>query len=178
VQPTSESHLPPAHTLQGFREQLLAIFQRNFEQASLARDASATTRFFKLFPVIGWESEGLEAYAVFVVDLIRVKTPATANSKFSCAHCLLFQLNATSVSSPLYYISSLTALFENIAVVVDQHQPIVEKYYGDGKMQNVVRRLLQECDRVTQILVASWEEERSLSRKVKTTSIVSSIFNF
>ncbi|KAJ7720129.1 hypothetical protein DFH07DRAFT_309070 [Mycena maculata] len=62
-------------------------------------------------------------------------------------------------SSPLYYITALTALFESIALIMDQHQPVVEKYYWRGKMQNVVARLLEECDRIVQGLV-----ERSIKR--------------
>jgi hypothetical protein len=79
-QPTAESHLPPAQTLQAAREQLLSIFRSHFEQASRSRDAAATTRYFKLFPTIGWEAEGLEAYASFVVDLVRVRAPTSAKS--------------------------------------------------------------------------------------------------
>lgn len=69
-------------------------------------------------------------------------------------------------SSPLYYITSLTALFESIAMIVDQHQPVVEKYYGPGKMASVLQRLLQESDRVVKDLIEGWEEERSMERKV------------
>jgi COG4 transport protein len=72
----------------------------------------------------------------------------------------------TSVSSPLYYITALTSLFESIAMIVDQHQPVVEKYYGPGKMRSVVERLLQECDIVVKGIVNAWEEERSMKRKV------------
>ena len=51
-------------------------------------------------------------------------------------------------------------------MIVDQHQPVVEKYYGPGKMTKVLERLLEECDRVTKSLVDGWEEERSMQRKV------------
>jgi len=151
--PTSESHLPPAQTLQAARNHLLAIFRHNFDQASRSRDSTATSRFFKLFPAIGWEVEGLQAYATFVVDLVRVRVPASAKT-----------------SSPLYYITALTALFENIAMIVDQHQPVVGKYYGPGKMTRVVERLLEECDRVAKGLIERWEEERSMMRKLSDIS--------
>ncbi|CAL1703811.1 unnamed protein product [Somion occarium] len=147
--PTAESHLPPAQTLQAAREQLLEIFRREFDKASKSRDAAATSRFFKLFPAIGWEAEGLQAYASFVVDLVRVRAPASAKT-----------------SSPLYFITALTALFESIAMIVDQHQPVVEKYYGPGKMASVLERLLQESDRVVKDLIEGWEEERSMKRKL------------
>jgi hypothetical protein len=64
----------------------------------------------------------------------------------------------------------LTALFESIALIVDQHQPIVDKYYGTGKMYSVVTRLIQECDRVVKSMLESFEEERTLQRKVSWTS--------
>ncbi|KAF7359494.1 Cog4 domain-containing protein [Mycena sanguinolenta] len=147
--PTSDSHLPPAQTLQAAREHLLTIFRQQFEQASRSRDSTTTSRFFKLFPAIGWEEEGLQAYAAFVVDLVRVRAPASAKT-----------------SSPLYYITALTALFESIALIVEQHQPVVEKYYGKGKMQSVVARLLEECDRVAKGLIEGWEEERAIKRKL------------
>ncbi|KAG6877994.1 hypothetical protein C0992_008804 [Termitomyces sp. T32_za158] len=147
--PTSDSHLPPIQTLEQARQNLLILFRKNFEQASRLRDSTATSRFFKLFPAIGWEDEGLEAYASFVVDLVRVKTPTSSKT-----------------SSPLYYIAALTALFESIAKLVDQHQLIVEKYYGAGKMRNVVKRLFSECDRVVKGIIEGFEEERSLKRKL------------
>ncbi|KAG5338165.1 hypothetical protein C0989_008090 [Termitomyces sp. Mn162] len=78
-------------------------------------------------------------------------------------------------SSPLYYIAALTALFESIAMIVDQHQPIVEKYYGPGKMRNVVKRLLSECDRVVKGIIEGWEEGRSLKRKLSDIAINPSI---
>ena len=51
-------------------------------------------------------------------------------------------------------------------MIVDQHQPIVEKYYGAGKMASVITRLLQECDRLAKGLIEGWEEERQMKRKV------------
>ena len=74
-----------------------------------------------------------------------------------------------TASSTLYYITALTALFESIAVIVDQHQPVVESYYGTGKMASVIARLLRECDRVCKGLIEGWEEERAMKRKVWTT---------
>lgn len=51
-------------------------------------------------------------------------------------------------------------------MIVDQHQPVVEKYYGSGKMSSVIERLLEECDRVVKQLIDGWEEDRAMRRKV------------
>lgn len=54
-------------------------------------------------------------------------------------------------------------------MIVDQHQPVVESYYGTEKMASVITRLLQECDRVCKGLIDDWEEERAMKRKVCKT---------
>jgi hypothetical protein len=70
-------------------------------------------------------------------------------------------------SSPLYFVTALTALLESVAMIVDHHQPVVDKYYGAGKMTIVIKRLLDECDRVVRLTLDSWREDRSIKRKVK-----------
>ena len=71
-------------------------------------------------------------------------------------------------SSPLYYLTSLTSLLESIAHIIDQHQPVVDKYYGARRMKTVVGRLVGESDRVVRNLVEGWEEERRVGRLVST----------
>lgn len=100
--------------------------------------------------------------------------PCKSSSTCICEKCvtlrfsnIMMGLQLLSASSPLYYITALTALFESIAMIVDQHQPVVEKYYGPGKMANVLKRLLEESDRVANTLIEGWEEERSMKRKVR-----------
>ena len=70
------------------------------------------------------------------------------------------------VSSPMYYISAVTALLEHVAHIIDQHQPVVEKHYGTGKMKVVALSILEECSRIIQRLLDGWEEERAIKRKV------------
>jgi hypothetical protein len=71
-----------------------------------------------------------------------------------------------SASSPSYYIAHLTSLLESIALIVDQHQTVVEKYYGEGRMEVVVKRLQLEADGFVKQLVEGWEDERRVGRLV------------
>ncbi|PAV23478.1 COG4-domain-containing [Pyrrhoderma noxium] len=156
--PTADSPLPPEQTLQNYRTLLRDTFLEQFKEASEARDSTMTTRFFKLLPPIGWENEGLEAYASFVLDLVQTKSPASTKS-----------------TSALYYVTSLTALFESICSIVDQHQPVVEKYYGTGKMQIVVTHLIKEGDKVVKRLLSDWEDVRHMNRKLSEISMYTSV---
>jgi hypothetical protein len=56
-------------------------------------------------------------------------------------------------------------------MIVDQHQPVVEKYYGSGKMSSVIECLLEECDRVVKRLIDGWEQDRSMKRKVSLEAV-------
>ncbi|KAF8733396.1 COG4Hypothetical protein, partial [Rhizoctonia solani] len=140
---------PPTQTLADARTALLGVFRKEFDAAAIARDPVAISRFFKLFPTINCPADGLAAYSDFVLDLVARRAPPSVKA-----------------SSPVYYTAALTALYESVAGLIDQHQPIVEKYYGSGNMHTVVARLLRECDRVVNGLYDGWEEERDISRKL------------
>jgi hypothetical protein len=44
-----------------------------FRSAAEARDEQGTSRFFRLFPMIGAEEQGLGVYADFVVTLVKTR---------------------------------------------------------------------------------------------------------
>ncbi|CAE6480586.1 unnamed protein product [Rhizoctonia solani] len=146
--PSTDLPDPPTQTLADARTALLGVFRKEFDAAAIARDPVAISRFFKLFPTINCPADGLAAYSDFVLDLVARRAPPPVKA-----------------SSPIYYTAALTALYESVAGLIDQHQPIVEKYYGSGNMHTVVARLLRECDRVVNGLYDGWEEERDISRK-------------
>ncbi|WVQ62081.1 uncharacterized protein L199_000216 [Kwoniella botswanensis] len=152
VVPTPQYPLPPAQTLQELREILLHTFRTEFDAAAERKDEQNVSRFFRLWPGIGAEEEGLEAYGDFVVGLVKGRNSTAGKS-----------------SSPLYYLTSLTNLLEAIAHIIDQHQPVVDKYYGKGRMRTVVGRLVGESDRVVRNLVEGWEEERRVGRLISDT---------
>ncbi|TYJ56496.1 hypothetical protein B9479_002743 [Cryptococcus floricola] len=152
VVPTSQYPLAPSQTLQELRDILLSTFRREFDDAVARKDEPGVSRFFRLWPAISAENEGLEAYGDFVVGLVKARSPTAGKS-----------------SSPLYYLTSLTNLLESIAHIIDQHQSVVDKYYGSGRMAAVVLRLVGESDRVVRNLVEGWEEERRVGRLISDT---------
>ncbi|KAJ9104524.1 hypothetical protein QFC21_002020 [Naganishia friedmannii] len=157
ARPTPMDPSPPPAQLSALRDSLLATFSSQFRSAAEARDEQGTSRFFRLFPMIGAEEQGLGVYADFVVTLVKTKGAFTGATQ------------ETRASSPLFYITNLTTLLESIALIIDQHQPVVEKYYGEGKMRVVVGRLQAEGDRGVKSLVEGWEEERRVGRLISET---------
>ncbi len=61
----------------------------------------------------------------------------------------------------------LTRLFEHMALLIDRHQTLVDRFYGPGSFAHGVMTGLQdECDRLGSKILRTWKEERKLKRKV------------
>ncbi|GAA6000376.1 hypothetical protein JCM10207_007985 [Rhodosporidiobolus poonsookiae] len=150
VVPTSDLPSTPSATLAQLRSSLLETFLAAFRAAAKSNDTNNINRFFKLFPMIEEEDKGLEVYADWVASIVRAKSS---------------QLSTKS-SSPTHFSALLTTLFEAIALILSQHQPVVEKYYGDGKMLSVAGSLLRETDQLGLRVLSNWEEERRIRKRV------------
>ncbi|KAI5479668.1 hypothetical protein MNV49_003178 [Pseudohyphozyma bogoriensis] len=151
VVPTSDLPTTPPQTIANIRASLLETFLTAFRAAAGSGDTNNINRFFKLFPMIGEEETGLDVYAEWVGGIVRNKAGGFA----------------VKSQSPTHFSTLLTSLFESIALIISQHQPVVEKYYGGGKMLVVAGKLLDECDRLGGKVVKNWEEERRIRRKVR-----------
>ena len=162
-QPTPQQPQPPAQQLDELRDILLSTFRTQFDAATSKKDEQAVSRFFRLWPGIGAEREGLEAYGDFVVGLVKSRIANTGKRACPYPRSLM---SLTSASNSLYHLATLTSLLESIAHIIDQHQPVVDKYYGTGRIGTVVGRLVAESDRVVKGLVEGWEEERRVGRLV------------
>ncbi|KAK9479895.1 COG4 transport protein-domain-containing protein [Lipomyces japonicus] len=159
--PTEENPEIPLVELEKATESFGALCLREFESAAAARDAEKITRYFKLFPLIGKEKEGLDVYAKFVCSIIAGQSR---------------QLMSSKVEGPLFFGMVISRLFENIATIVDQHSPIVERYYGGGKMQRVIERIQLEADTQGGIIIDTYFDDRNISRRL--SDIKSYAFSF
>lgn len=153
VVPSTEQPLTPAQTLLELREKLLAVFTQRFHHATMeSRDEAEASRFFRLFPLVGWRSEGLDAYSTFARGMIREKGKAilTAAHRGNVPHAQL-----------------LTALFEQLALLIDTHQAVVDRHYGDGNFAaGVMPGLQDECDEIGLKIIEGWVETTQVMRRL------------
>ncbi|TIA06256.1 hypothetical protein D6C80_10424 [Aureobasidium pullulans] len=154
IVPTAEVPDAPRVTLTEASESLCGLFLREFDKAASEGDGQRVTRFFKLFPQIGKSDQGLDAYGRYVCTGVaqRARNNLSATNKRS---------------DNLFYASALTKLFEQIALIVDGHEPLVERHYGQGSMAKVIERLQAEADMQGGIVLDAWADDRSLARKIK-----------
>lgn len=147
--PSSELPDPPDLILRTSCEEMSKIFARKFDSATKERQMNEVTRFFKLFPLIGDAKIGLMKYSSFVCQIIA-----------STSRSLIRGLDN---SNPKIYGLAMSRLFENIAMIVQQHAPIVEKNYGDA-MPVILRTIQQEVDSQGCLIIDTLWDERRLER--------------
>ncbi|CAO1620244.1 unnamed protein product [Parajaminaea phylloscopi] len=153
VVPSSEQPLSPSQTLDGLRGQLLSVFTRKFKQATEALDQAEASRYFRLFPLVGFRKEGLESYGSFARGMIRGKGKAI--------------LEATVTQPSAAHPKLLTALFEQLAILIDTHQPVVDRHYGSGNFAlGVMPGLQEECDYIGTRILDSWIEKAAVLRRL------------
>lgn len=156
IVPSSEYPESPPALLLSLRKILLNIFTERFEEATHSKDTVEATKYFTMFPKAGWRSEGLIEYSKFAKSLVR-----------EIGQTIREKLGAERSEISLYHASLLTLLFENLALLIHQHQPLVDRHYGSGSFtQGIMPGLQEECDRIGKQICDMWYDERYVRRKV------------
>lgn len=165
VVPTAELPDAPPATLLALRERLKQIFERAYRAATASKDAAVATKFFKLFPQVGWRNEGLTVYAESACDLVRDIAVGLNGGLASAA----------AQGQAFVFSTLLTRLFEHMALLVDRHEILVNKYYGAESFgKGVMPHLQAECDRLGCRIFDTWLETRDSNRLLEQAKSLSS----
>ena len=136
------------------------IVMKRFDEAVSDDDVASVQRFFKIFPLLSQHSEGLKKFSNYLCTKINEKS--------------LSQNNANQSSAK--HSDKLTQLYESIAKTIDVHQPLIETYYGPGKLVTVIEVIQKECDRLSARIIEDFKSKKNLSQIVSlvTKSLKSS----
>ncbi|GFT96598.1 conserved oligomeric Golgi complex subunit 4 [Nephila pilipes] len=63
------------------------------------------------------------------------------------------------------YADIATLLFEGIARIIEIHQPLVETYYGPGRLFSVIEVIQKECDRQIKRVLDEFKVQREFYKK-------------
>lgn len=63
------------------------------------------------------------------------------------------------------YADTLTSLFENMARVVEVNQPIIETFYGYGRLIQMFVILQRECDLEVKELIKEFQRNRHIDKR-------------
>ncbi|ELU05879.1 hypothetical protein CAPTEDRAFT_225425 [Capitella teleta] len=132
---------------------------RKFDEAVHQGDVASVERFFKIFPLIGEHDEGLKKFSKYLCA--QLADTADKNLK----QCLA--TGPEDKRTNVMYADTMTLLFEAIARVVEIHQPLVETYYGPGRMFVMMQLLQKECDRQSRKVLIQFRNNREFDEKLQ-----------
>ncbi|KAG8572574.1 hypothetical protein GDO81_012098 [Engystomops pustulosus] len=143
--------------LQEAEKQLKVLVGEKFDAATKAGDLPQVERFFKIFPLLGLHEEGISKFSAYLCQQIAKKAEENLN--------LALGSESSERRATLLFADTLTLLFEGIARIVETHQPILETYYGPGRLYMLIKHLQSECDRQMEKVVDKFIQQRDYQRK-------------
>nr|XP_009912367.1 PREDICTED: conserved oligomeric Golgi complex subunit 4 isoform X2 [Haliaeetus albicilla] len=143
--------------LQEAEQRLKTIVTEKFDTAMKQGDLPQVERFFKIFPLLGLHEEGLSKFSEYLCK--QVANKAEENLQ------LVMGTDMSDRRAAVIFADTLTLLFEGIARIVETHQPIVETYYGPGRLYTLIKHLQVECDRQVEKVVDKFIKERDYHRQ-------------
>lgn len=153
--PSTELPEYPRDSINQAADSLGQLFMREFNKAATAKDMENLTRYFKLFPLCGLEKQGLDAYAKFICGIIT-----------NLSRSIMQNTKSSAETKVPFYGKAMSRLFENIASIIAQHAPIVERHYGKGRMCRVVDRIQDEADSQGGLIMDTLWDERRIDRLI------------
>nr|CAD7453185.1 unnamed protein product [Timema tahoe] len=138
---------------------LSKVVTAKFDEAVRSQDLASVERFFKIFPLLGLHDQGLAKFSHYLCS----KLQETAQKNLKTA----LETKLTDKRANVIYADTLTLLFEGIARVVEIHQPLIETYYGLGRLIGIIPHLQRECDRQTKKVLAEFSKHRQLDHKLQ-----------
>uniref|UniRef100_A0A8B9FXC4 Conserved oligomeric Golgi complex subunit 4 n=1 Tax=Amazona collaria TaxID=241587 RepID=A0A8B9FXC4_9PSIT len=148
--------------LQEAEHRLKMIVTEKFDTAMKQGDLPRVERFFKIFPLLGLHEEGLSKFSEYLCK--QVANKAEENLQ------LVMGTDMSDRRAAVIFADTLTLLFEGIARIVETHQPIVETYYGPGRLYALIKHLQVECDRQVEKVVDKFIKERDYHRQPTVAS--------
>uniref|UniRef100_A0A7N4Q0Z4 Conserved oligomeric Golgi complex subunit 4 n=1 Tax=Sarcophilus harrisii TaxID=9305 RepID=A0A7N4Q0Z4_SARHA len=143
--------------LQEAEQCLKAIVTEKFDIATKEGDLPQVERFFKIFPLLGLHEEGLSKFSEYLCKQVANKAEENL--------LLVLGTDMSDRRAAVIFADTLTLLFEGIARIVETHQPIVETYYGPGRLYTLIKHLQLECDRQVEKVVDKFIKQRDYHRQ-------------
>ncbi|CAF3479206.1 unnamed protein product [Rotaria socialis] len=125
-------------SLEDAEKKLKAIVNVKFDQAVEIGHLPEAMRFFKIFPLLNLHQIGLEKFCKHLC--LQVNDHGDKELKKT------LDIPFNNKRYPVIFSDYLTNLFEYTAEIVETYQPLVETYYGHGKLFNFVSMLQSACD--------------------------------
>lgn len=103
--------------------------------------------------------EGIREFCTY----LRTKVASVAEKNLKTA----ITTSLSDKRHPIIFADTLTLLFEGLAKVIDTQQPLIETYYGPGRLLSAILVLQKECDVQMKRVLLEWTKTRQINKKIQ-----------
>nr|CAG4643799.1 EOG090X02VY [Lepidurus arcticus] len=157
--PNVDSSLILLHQAQ---DQLCDVVRQRFNDAIKDNDLASAERFFKIFPLLNLQNEGLEKFSRYLASQLKDSSQKNLEKVLASGH--------EPTRATVIFADALTLLLESVARTIEINQPLVETYYGPGRIMVVFGILQEECDKQANHIWTEFRRSRGLERRVRQVS--------
>ncbi|CAL8096841.1 unnamed protein product [Orchesella dallaii] len=150
------------HRLHDAENQLKKVVAEKFDEAVKDDDLASVERFFKIFPLLNMHDDGLRRFTNYLSTKLQDSSTKNLNEARLTRE--------TDKRANVIFADTLTLLFEGIARIIEIHQPLIETYYGPGRILSVMEYFQKECDTQSKLIIEEFRKHRDFSKKVQIVS--------
>lgn len=152
IVPSSEIPEEPAVLIENWCNDFTELFKDNFLKAAKVQDVQQLTLMFKMFPMVGQNTLGLDLYSKYVCDIIAEESRKimTGEAKRSGV-----------------FAQALLHLFKIVSTIINDHSKIISSCYGMHYMLHVMEKVEKEADLQAGLILDIFAETRKVDRIVK-----------
>ncbi|QLL31302.1 hypothetical protein HG536_0B01650 [Torulaspora globosa] len=155
VVPTSDIPEEPAVLIEKWCSDLTDIFKADFLEAAKAQDIPQLTLIFKMFPLIGQNSLGLDLYSKYVCGIIAEESR---------------KIMTMEAKKRGVFAQALLHLFKIVSTIINDHSKVISACYGDNFMIHVMEKVQKEADLQAGLILDTFNETRKVDRITRAIS--------
>lgn len=151
VVPTSEIPEDPAVLLDKWCHELTEVYKKSFFEAAKSQDIQKLTLIFKMFPLVGQNTLGLDLYSKYVCDMIAEQSRKV----------MTMERKKRGV-----FAQALLHLFKIVSTIINEHSKVIASCYGTSYMIHVMEKVEKEADLQAGLVFDIFYESRKVDRVV------------
>ncbi|XP_027072273.1 conserved oligomeric Golgi complex subunit 4 [Coffea arabica] len=142
-------------------KQLQGIVRKRLSAAVDQRDHPTILRFIKLYPPLGLEEEGLQAYVNYLKKVISMRSRMEFDQ---LVELMKEQSQSDSNSGRVNFIACLTNLFKDIVLAIEENNEILRNLCGEDGIVYAICELQEECDSRGSLIMNKYMDYRKLAK--------------
>lgn len=143
------------------KKQIQGIVRKRLSAAVDQRDHPTILRFIKLYPPLGLEEEGLQAYVSYLKKVISLRSRMEFDQ---LVELMKEQSQSDSNSGRINFIACLTNLFKDIVLAIEENNEILRNLCGEDGIVYAICELQEECDSRGSLIINKYMDYRKLAK--------------